>query len=221
MLFIVSICLLNYINAFLTNSNLSFTIIRYLRTKLQHMFRFTILLSLFLLPLGLFAQIQDTIPSDSTFIEPEYNLLEEMVIAEENGGIVEIHMPTPVQELLKLHINRQKEKKSFSGYRIQIFSFNSLGCDIEKLKELRDTFEETFQTIPAYLKYFDPDFKIRIGNFHSRLESIPTLYRIRAQYPGCYPVKTQITLDDMKRIPMQDILKEEETNSETDTKEQK
>ena len=49
-----------------------------------------------------------------------------------------------------------------------------------------------------------------MGNYHSRLESIPDLQRIRKLYPASYPVKTEITLEELKRVPMQDILKEEE-----------
>ena len=79
---------------------------------------------------------------------------------------------------------------------------------LEKLKEYRDNFETEFQDIPAYLQYFNPDFKIRAGNYHSRLESIPALHRIRKKYPSSYPVKTEITLEELKRIPMQDILQD-------------
>jgi hypothetical protein len=91
-----------------------------------------------------------------------------------------------------------------------------LGSDVEELKKTRDSFEETFQTIPAYLQYIDPDFKIRVGNYHTRLEAIPDLQRIRKLYPASYPVKTEITLEELKRIPMQDIPKEEEEGKGTE-----
>ena len=85
---------------------------------------------------------------------------------------------------------------------------------MEKLKQMRDDFEKAFQDIPAYLKYIDPDFKIRVGNFRTKLESIPALHRVRKLYSTSYPVKTEITLDEMKRIPMQDIPVEEPETTE-------
>ena len=91
------------------------------------------------------------------------------------------------------------------------YSVSSFGCNIENLKEMRNKFEETFQDIPAYLKYFDPDFKIRVGNYRNRLECIPDLHRIRKIYPASYAVKTEISLDELKRIPMQDIVTGTET----------
>ena len=122
---------------------------------------------------------------------------------------MELHTTGKIQDILKWHIRQNKQTRSFTGYRIQLYSVNSYGCDINKLKEFRDKFEQDFLDIPAYLKYFDPDFKIRAGNYHSRLESIPALHRIRKLHPFSYPVKTEITLEDLKRIPMQDIPKEE------------
>ncbi|MEI3156021.1 MAG: hypothetical protein V8S95_13710 [Odoribacter sp.] len=52
------------------------------------------------------------------------------------------------------------------------------------------------------------------------MESIPALYRIRKLYPSSYPVKTEISLEELKRIPMQDIVEEtdETTNQVSDEK---
>ena len=57
----------------------------------------------------------------------------------------------------------------------------------------------------------DDDFKIRVGNYRNRLECIPDLHRIRKIYPASYAVKTEISLDELKRIPMQDIVTGTET----------
>lgn len=144
---------------------------------------------------------------DTLTIEPEihYDIIQELKQQDNNGGSVKLNSSQKINNLLHLHVNQNKRNKSFSGYRIQIYSSNSLGSDITQLKQIRDNFEKNFPDVPAYLKYFDPDFKIRIGNFHSRLECIPTLHRIKKMYPASYPVKTDITLDELKRVPLQDI----------------
>lgn len=162
------------------------------------MFRLIVLL--FLFPLQLFANTPD-----SLVIVPRYDILTELNQHGKHDGAVRLHSSSSINNLLKWHTHLNEKKKTFSGYRIQIYSANSYGCDINQLKDMRNKFEETFQDIPAYLKYFDPDFKIRVGNYHSRLESIPALYRIRKSYPSSYPVKTDISIEDLKRIPMQDI----------------
>lgn len=142
---------------------------------------------------------------DSTSTEVNYDIFQTLKEPGANGGSVHLACSPSIDNLVHLHINQNKRNKSYSGYRIQIFSTSSYGSNMEKLKQMRDDFEKTFPDIPAYLKYIDPDFKIRVGNFRTKLESIPTLYRIKKLYPSSYPVKTEITLDEMKRIPMQDI----------------
>lgn len=155
---------------------------------------------LFLIPFRLYAVDTDTLTP-----APRNNILTELQQTGKQGGKVVVHCDASIHHLLKLHIHLNEQRQSFPGYRIQIYSTGSFGCNIEQLKEMRNKFEQTFTYIPAYLKYFDPDFKIRVGNYHSRLECIPDLYRIRKLYPASYPVKTDILLQELSRIPMQDI----------------
>lgn len=172
------------------------------------MIKFIVLL--LLCPLGLSAQSPDTLSTDSVKVISESGIVSDLEKPSDNGGVVHLYDTPKLRSLLKWHVYENRKNKSFSGYRIQIYSVNSYGCDINKLKQIRDTFEVVFKTIPAYLKYFDPDFKIRVGNFHTRLESIPLLHRIRRWYPASYPVKTVITLEDLKRVPMQDLEEDSE-----------
>lgn len=164
-----------------------------------------LIILLFLFPLQLFANTPDSLA-----VAQNQDILKELKQPGLNGGSVKIHSNHAIDNLLKWHIHMNQKKKTFTGYRIQIYSANSSGCNIEQLKDMRNKFEENFQDIPAYLKYFDPDFKIRVGNYHSRLESIPALHRVRKLYPASYPVKTDITIDELKRVPMQDILTNDE-----------
>ena len=151
---------------------------------------------LFLFPVHLFAQEADTLIVEA---EPHYDILQELRTESHNGGQVILDSDTPIDNLLQWHIHLNEKKKTFTGYRIQIHSVSSFGCNIENLKEMRN------------LKYFDPDFKIRVGNYRNRLECIPDLHRIRKIYPASYAVKTEISLDELKRIPMHDIVTGTET----------
>lgn len=154
-----------------------------------------------LLPVSVFGQDQDTLSVEI----PHYDIISELQTPGSQNGQVILSSDNAIENLLQLHIHLNEKQKTFTGYRIQIYSNSSYGSDIEKLKEMRDQFEIAFPDIPAYLIYVDPDFKIRVGNFHSRLECIPALHRIRRLYPSSYPVKTEISPEELKRIPMQDI----------------
>lgn len=166
-----------------------------------------------LLTLTVFSQAeQDSVKTE----EIHYNILQELHTPSLQGGNVRLSCDPAINNLVSLHTAINQKRKTFTGYRIQIYSASSYGCDIEQLKQMRDDFEKTFPDTPAYLKYIDPDFKIRVGNFRSRLECIPALHRIRKIYPSCYPVKTEISLQELERIPMQDIPLPEEDPTEED-----
>ena len=100
------------------------------------MYRLALLL-LFLLPLRVFSQTHnsssintlaiDTLTMDSVIIILEYDLLEELSEPLENGGAVELHTTGKIQDILKWHIRQNKQTRSFTGYRIQLYSVNSYG----------------------------------------------------------------------------------------------
>lgn len=142
--------------------------------------------------------------SDSLNVVVHRDLLGDLQKSNANGGHVILHGDPSINNLLKLHIQLNQKRKSFSGYRIQIYSATSFGSNMEQLKLMRDNFEKEFPDMPAYLNYFDPDFKIRAGNFRTRLECIPALHRIKKRFPASYPVKTDITLEELKRLPFQE-----------------
>lgn len=122
----------------------------------------------------------------------------------ENGnGYVNIKGNPEINELVKLHTVINKDHKHITGYRIQIFSGSSYDHSIEELQLLKENFEKDFPDIPAYLNYFDPDFKIRAGNFRNRLDCIPALKKIRRKYPSSYPVKTEIPISDLDKLSQQ------------------
>lgn len=143
---------------------------------------------------ALFGQTDDSI---RTTVAP--GLFERLASTEANGGSVSLRGEATANDLVKLHIQKNKDQRTFSGYRIQIFSGNSLDYSMEQLQKMRSDIEEDFPDIPVYLNYFDPDFKIRAGNFRSRLDCIPTLKRIRSKYPAAYPVKMDILTSDLQK----------------------
>ena len=160
-----------------------------------------VILSLFITSL-VWAQT-DTIPP----VKKEIDFVKRLSEADSiTGGKVIIHADPKIEQLLKLNISVNRKEQLFQGYRIQILSRSSYGTNIDTLKNYTKRFEEEFPDIPAYLQYTDPDFKIRVGNFRSRIEAIPALKRIRKKYSGAYPVKTTIYLHELNPVVEQDTV---------------
>lgn len=149
-----------------------------------------------------------------TIVEiPVYDILEELNRPHDNGGNVSIQSDVAIDSLVRLHILLNQKHKTFPGYRIQIFSGSSYDYPVDRLQEMKEGFEKDYPDIPAYLNYFDPDFKIRVGNFRNRLECIPALKKIRRRYPSSYPVKTEIPLSDLLKSSQPPVQETEEEKS--------
>ena len=117
----------------------------------------------------------------------------------QTGGVIRIQGDSRVEQLIQLECSVNKKDYSFSGYRIQILSVTTNNSNLDSLHRYCDVFEKAFPGVPSYLQYLDPDFKVRVGNFKTRLEAIPTLNKVRKKYPSSYIVKTTITLKELLR----------------------
>ena len=145
---------------------------------------------------------QDTIPAGGR-VEADF-LLELSKPDSVTGASVEVFADPKLEEVVRLRQSINRKGGTFTGYRVQILSQNSYQADVDSLRAAIERFEEEFPEYRAYLQYFDPDFKIRVGNFHMRIETLPALARIREKYPAAYPVKTTILLKDLLPVVEQD-----------------
>jgi hypothetical protein len=75
------------------------------------------------------------------------------------------------------------------GYRVQIY----FGTDKAKAKEMKARFLASYASeARAYEIYEVPNFKIRVGDFRTRLEAYRFLKKIRADFPASFIVGCEI-----------------------------
>ncbi|MGB0892187.1 MAG: SPOR domain-containing protein [Flavobacteriaceae bacterium] len=84
-------------------------------------------------------------------------------------------------EEIKALINKKRAyNKQFGfGYRIQLF--NGLETSAKKIKS---KFSIENPTIKTYLRYYKPEWKVRIGNYKTKLEADKALNIFKKDYPG-------------------------------------
>jgi CRISPR/Cas system-associated endoribonuclease Cas2 len=89
------------------------------------------------------------------------------------------------------YINAWKKIKKTEGFRIQITSFAGTNSrtSIEKIAE---QFSQQFPEIPFYISYSEPNFRLRVGNFCTKLEAYKALQAIAPLFPGAFVLKDQI-----------------------------
>lgn len=149
------------------------------------------------------------ISSNAQFVGDVQDGYEESV---DTLGEVNVIQDSRIQELLDTDKIINSRHPGFTGYRIQIFSGRS--TDREKAFEIRKEFNELFPDERAYVVYKAPDFRVSVGNFRSKIESIELNKACLTFFPNCYPVKTYILFSDL--LPIQPELDEVVLDEESD-----
>jgi hypothetical protein len=90
--------------------------------------------------------------------------------------------------LQQKYVELNKLKQSSSGYRIQIH----FGNEREKAKEIKTKFLQAFPEIPAYDSYQSPNFRVRVGDYRSKLEATKYLKQISTSFPSSFIVTDNI-----------------------------
>ena len=102
-------------------------------------------------------------------------------------GKIELVQDYKVKELLNKHIEINS-KSSIKGYRVKIH----FGTDKNKANEIKANFSSQFPDIPAYERYDQPNFNIRVGDFRTKLEAYKFLKEVQAEFPSAFIVQDDI-----------------------------
>lgn len=104
---------------------------------------------------------------------------------------VTIDMESGIENVLELHKAAWIKVKKIDGYRIQIVAFAGSNAS-EKAAKMKEEVEKNFKETPCYISYYEPNFRIRLGDFRSRMEAQRMLNTVKLQYPGSFIVADKI-----------------------------
>lgn len=94
-------------------------------------------------------------------------------------------------EQLRIHWLDNPDHKAIPGYRIQIF-FDSGLHSSDRARQAKDQFMAKYPNVQAYVSWKAPNYRVRIGDFKSRLEAESFLQSILSDYPNGWVVKDEI-----------------------------
>jgi len=115
------------------------------------------------------------------------------------AGILNEGQPGPEKNMLTINqdpridtlVNRHimANAKGVDGYRILIFRTGGKeGRD--KATKIQQGFMDQFPEIPSVLTFDPPNwFKVKAGNYRTREEAAPDLFKILLRYPDAYLVR--------------------------------
>lgn len=110
-----------------------------------------------------------------------------------NGKLVITGEPG-VEKLLDAYKQINEARKTIPGYRVQIH----FGGEREKAKEVKTKFLSLYNQVQAYESYQSPNFRVRVGDFRSRLEAISFQKKINASFPSSYVVQDMVSLPELE-----------------------
>mgnify|MGYP006290655951 FL=1 len=89
------------------------------------------------------------------------------------------------------------DNMGIDGYRVQIF-FDSGTYSGDRAREVKEEFEENFEGIRAYVTWKAPNYRVRVGDFRSRLDAEKFLNDLTKDYPNAWVIKDEINFPDLK-----------------------
>lgn len=116
------------------------------------------------------------------------------VTTSESDSSVVITKDERVDDLIKKQKELNLQKQTIPGYRVQIY----FGANRPKAAEIKNDFNSKHPEKTSYITYQQPNFKIRVGDFRTRLEAQKFLKDIEGQYATSFIVQDEIKLPPPK-----------------------
>jgi len=114
-----------------------------------------------------------------------------------DSGSVTIYQDKLIDELVQKQVKLSVAGSNEDGYRIQIFS-DSGNNSKTKAQSAMDEFLAKYPEMKAYLVFKSPNYKVKIGDFRSRLDAIRYLNRISAEFSNAFIISDLINLPQIE-----------------------
>ncbi len=113
-------------------------------------------------------------------------ILTQVANAQEKGKVTVIKDPQ-IDSLIakRLEISRLESvgnSVSSEGFRVQIFS----GLGREDAYDAQSQFKAVYPSVRSYVSYTQPNYRVRVGDFRTRLEAQKFLNELRKQYSSLF-----------------------------------
>ena len=112
------------------------------------------------------------------------------VNAQKRRGTIQIVGDRKVTELVNTHVEFNERVKTIPGFRIQIASETGSNSKA-KAFSVKEKFLQEYPEISAYLVFDEPNFKVKVGDFITKLDAFVFMQKIKSQYP-CTIIKDNV-----------------------------
>jgi len=99
-------------------------------------------------------------------------------------GAVEVIADQRIDRLINRRAEFHRIDSSAAGFRIQIFATT----ERQDIKLAKEQFEFKYPGVAIYMKYDSPNYKLRVGDFSTKLEAQYWFQKLREEYPTLFLV---------------------------------
>lgn len=110
---------------------------------------------------------------------------------EQREGSLSIYQDERVDSLLSKYVQVNEVHTSIEGWRIEIF-FEAGNYSKKLAMEAKSKFVEQYPEVPSYLIFQQPYYKVRVGDFRTKMEAEKFLHKIEFDYPQAFVVADEI-----------------------------
>jgi len=117
---------------------------------------------------------------------------DQQVNADQNPvGQVKVYQDSRVDSVLKKHIEYNMQQNGMDGYRVQIF-FDAGNNSLNRANNVVEKFQLLYPSDTAYVSFSEPYYKVRVGDFRTKLDAEGYLQEVLPDYPNAFVIKDRI-----------------------------
>ena len=113
----------------------------------------------------------------------------QLSFSQENDSLTTVIKDKRVEKLKKTYTSSYKLK----GFRVQIYSGNKR----QPANQARSTFSRIYRQKKAHMDYEQPYYKIRVGDFKTKLEALKFRNELTKHFPNCFIVQDEIDINEI------------------------
>jgi len=106
-------------------------------------------------------------------------------------NLISYNIEKNIVVLEQQYVESWKKVKKIEGFRIQITTFSGINSKTS-IESVAEQFKQQFPEIPFFITYAEPNFRLRVGNFRTKIEAYKALQKISPTFTGAFVLKDQI-----------------------------
>ncbi len=102
-----------------------------------------------------------------------------------------------IERILQIKLENQKEFPEIKGFRIQLF-YGSGSRSQSQASEVQSEFLKLYPDMGCYRVFQTPNFKVRVGDFRTKVEATKFLLELKQDFPEAFIVEDKIKLPEIQ-----------------------